>query len=46
MKEDFGLRDLVALGLMGIIVYSVFGNIGLAVMALILLLMYAKKEKA
>lgn len=46
MRNDIGLKDLVALGLMGVIIYTVFGNIGLAVMALILLLKYAKNEKA
>ena len=43
--ENFGLKDLVALGLLGVIVYAIFGNVGLAVMALILLLKYSKSEK-
>lgn len=43
--ENFGLKDLVALGLLGVIVYTIFGNVGLAVMALILLLKYSKSEK-
>lgn len=42
--EDFSLKDLVALGLLGVIVYAIFGNVGLAVMALVLLLKYAKSD--
>lgn len=42
--KDISLKNLVALGLMGVIVYTIFGNVGLAVMALVLLLKYAKSE--
>lgn len=46
MKKDIGLTDLVAIGILAVIVYAVFGNIGLAIMALVMLWKYARKEKA
>ena len=46
MQNDIGLKDLAAIGLLGVVVYAVFGNIGLAVLALALLFAYSRKEKA
>ena len=46
MQNDIGLKDLAAMGLLGVVIYAVFGNIGLAIFALILLFKYSRKEKA
>lgn len=46
MQNDIGLKDLAAMGLLGVVIYAVFGNIGLAIFALVLLFKYSRKEKA